>query len=109
MNQCEVNERFGIIVGGESHPTLKTNICRDNLESGLFFTDSATGLVQGNQCENNGHDGIQVDGQAVPQIEFCTNRLNRRSGIAYFKKAGGHIITGPTMTNVMDIIIAIVT
>jgi glycerate-2-kinase len=26
----------------------------------------------------------------------------------FFKKAGGHIITGPTMTNVMDIIIAIV-
>jgi glycerate-2-kinase len=26
----------------------------------------------------------------------------------FFKKAGGHIITGPTMTNVMDIIVAIV-
>jgi glycerate-2-kinase len=26
----------------------------------------------------------------------------------FFKKAGGHIITGPTMTNVMDIIIVIV-
>jgi len=26
----------------------------------------------------------------------------------FFKKAGGHIITGPTMTNVMDIIVVIV-
>jgi glycerate-2-kinase len=26
----------------------------------------------------------------------------------FFRKAGGHIITGPTMTNVMDIIVVIV-
>jgi len=26
----------------------------------------------------------------------------------FFKKAGGHIVTGPTMTNVMDIIVVLV-
>jgi glycerate 2-kinase len=26
----------------------------------------------------------------------------------FFKKTGGHIITGPTMTNVMDLVVAIV-
>ncbi len=34
--------------------------------------------------------------------------LNEFDSFHFFKKAGGHIITGPTMTNVMDIIVVIV-
>jgi glycerate 2-kinase len=34
--------------------------------------------------------------------------LNDFDSFHFFKKAGGHIITGPTMTNVMDIIVVIV-
>jgi len=34
--------------------------------------------------------------------------LNEFDSYHFFKKAGGHIITGPTMTNVMDIIVVIV-
>lgn len=34
--------------------------------------------------------------------------LNEFDSYHFFKKAGGHIITGPTMTNVMDIIVVLV-
>lgn len=34
--------------------------------------------------------------------------LNRNDSYNFFKKAGGHIITGPTQTNVMDIVIALI-
>jgi glycerate 2-kinase len=34
--------------------------------------------------------------------------LNDFDSFHFFKKAGGHIITGPTMTNVMDIIVVII-
>jgi hydroxypyruvate reductase/glycerate 2-kinase len=34
--------------------------------------------------------------------------LNNFDSYHFFKKAGGHIITGPTMTNVMDILVVIV-
>jgi glycerate 2-kinase len=34
--------------------------------------------------------------------------LSRFDSYHFFKKAGGHIITGPTMTNVMDIIVIII-
>jgi len=34
--------------------------------------------------------------------------LNDFDSFHFFKKAGGHIITGPTMTNVMDIIVVLV-
>ncbi len=34
--------------------------------------------------------------------------LNNFDSYHFFKKAGGHIITGPTMTNVMDLIVVIV-
>jgi glycerate-2-kinase len=34
--------------------------------------------------------------------------LNEFNSYHFFKKAGGHIITGPTMTNVMDIIVVLI-
>jgi len=34
--------------------------------------------------------------------------LNDFDGFHFFEKIGGHIITGPTMTNVMDLIIVII-
>ena len=36
------------------------------------------------------------------------NYIQKFDSYNFFKKAGGHIITGPTMTNVMDIIVVIV-
>jgi hydroxypyruvate reductase/glycerate 2-kinase len=36
------------------------------------------------------------------------NYVNNFDSFHFFEKAGGHVVTGPTMTNVMDIIIAII-
>jgi len=39
---------------------------------------------------------------------FPEDYLGEFDSFNFFRKAGGHIITGPTMTNVMDIIVVIV-
>lgn len=56
--------------------------------------------------------GAVVDAGTYPEAK--SKGLNPEEFISgfdsfhFFKKAGGHIITGPTMTNVMDIIVVIV-
>jgi glycerate-2-kinase len=46
--------------------------------------------------------------QAVVQKLDHVKYLTKFNSYNFFKKAGGHIITGPTMTNVMDIIVVLV-
>jgi glycerate 2-kinase len=56
--------------------------------------------------------GAIVDAQTVADAVARgidpVKHLGEFDSYHFFKKAGGHIITGPTMTNVMDIIVAIV-
>jgi glycerate 2-kinase len=66
----------------------------------------------------DGNDGpTNAAGAVVDSTTFSNAGLKRIdpeqylsdfNSYSFFKKAGGHIITGPTMTNVMDIIIIIV-
>jgi len=56
--------------------------------------------------------GAVVDSDTIPDalskfIEYA-KFVREFDSYHFFKKAGGHIITGPTMTNVMDIIVVIV-
>jgi hydroxypyruvate reductase/glycerate 2-kinase len=56
--------------------------------------------------------GAVVDSDTIP-LAVSKNvdpekYLREFDSFHFFKKTGGHIITGPTMTNVMDIIVAIV-
>ncbi len=56
--------------------------------------------------------GAVVDSETIPEA-YAKNLdpekyLTAFDSFHFFKKAGGHIITGPTMTNVMDIIVVIV-
>ncbi len=46
--------------------------------------------------------------KALQQGLKVENYLNNFDSFHFFEKAGGHIITGPTMTNVMDIVIVII-
>jgi hydroxypyruvate reductase/glycerate 2-kinase len=50
-------------------------------------------------------DTIQLAGSK--NIDF-SDYLKKFDSYNFFKKAGGHIITGPTMTNVMDIIVVLI-
>jgi glycerate 2-kinase len=66
----------------------------------------------------DGNDGTTESAGAVVDSETISTavsknidpvkHLNGFDSFHFFKKAGGHIITGPTMTNVMDMIVAIV-
>jgi len=60
-------------------------------------TSAAGAVVDCNTCKDANSLGI------IPE-EY----LAEFDSFSFFKKAGGHIITGPTMTNVMDIIVAII-
>lgn len=66
----------------------------------------------------DGNDGPTDAAGAVVDSETSSNALRKHidpvkyldgfDSFHFFKKAGGHVITGPTRTNVMDIIVAIV-
>lgn len=79
----------------ENHPGITI------LSAGTDGTDGTTDAA-----------GAVVDSETIPAAidknldpsKFISNF----DSFHFFKKAGGHIITGPTMTNVMDIIVAIV-
>jgi glycerate-2-kinase len=60
-------------------------------------TDAAGAVVNGATVHTAAAKGIQAQ-------EYLINN----DSYHFFKQAGGHIITGPTMTNVMDIMIALV-
>ena len=56
--------------------------------------------------------GAVVDSRTIP--EAVSKNIDAEKYLAdfdsyhFFKKAGGHIITGPTMTNVMDLIVVLI-
>ncbi len=56
--------------------------------------------------------GAVVDSQTVSQAKAkgmaANQHLKEFDSYPFFQKAGGHIITGPTLTNVMDMIVVIV-
>jgi glycerate 2-kinase len=56
--------------------------------------------------------GAVVDCKTIPgalsQDIDPVKYLNEFDSYHFFKKAGGHIITGPTMTNVMDLIVVLI-
>jgi len=66
----------------------------------------------------DGTDGNTDAAGAVVDADTIQDALNKNidaikyltdfDSFHFFKKAGGHVITGPTMTNVMDIIVVIV-
>jgi glycerate 2-kinase len=60
-------------------------------------TDAAGAVVDGKTVHKAAKKGIQA------QVYFDNN-----DSYHFFSQAGGHIITGPTMTNVMDIMLAMV-
>jgi glycerate-2-kinase len=52
-------------------------------------------------------DSDTIPGALLKNIDY-EKYLGEFDSYHFFKKAGGQIITGPTMTNVMDIIVVIV-
>jgi len=61
-------------------------------------TDATGAIVDFNTCKD-----AREKSNLNPE-EF----LSRNNSYNFFKKTGEHIITGPTMTNVMDIMISLI-
>lgn len=93
--------------GRNQHLALQAAVLLKNL-SGITILSAGT----------DGNDGPTGAAGAVVDSETCLKALSKDidpgkflldfDSYTFFKKAGGHILTGPTMTNVMDIIVVIV-
>jgi len=71
------------------------------LSAGTDGNDGPTS-VAGAVVNSNTGDDAKSTGMDIQ------NYLNNFDSFHFFQKAGGHIITGPTLTNVMDLIVVII-
>ncbi len=111
-----------IIAGGETTVTLKGNGKGGRNQE---FALSAAMEIEG--CEGvvilgagtDGTDGPTDATGAIVDFNTCKSArekfylnpeefLSRNDSYNFFKKTGEHIITGPTMTNVMDIMVSLI-
>ncbi|HUW14806.1 MAG TPA: right-handed parallel beta-helix repeat-containing protein [Anaerolineae bacterium] len=83
------NYTAGILVEGQSRPTLEANTCTDN-GAGIAYFESASGTACQNKCSRNG-EGISVNQHARPMLERNVCSDNTTFGIHYLGEAGGVI------------------
>ena len=83
------NYAAGILVEGQSQPTLEANICTDN-GAGIAYFENASGMARQNKCSRNG-EGISVNHHARPTLERNVCSDNTTFGIQYLGEAGGVI------------------
>lgn len=83
------NYAAGILVEGQSRPTLEGNICTDN-GAGIAYFENASGTAYQNKCLRNG-EGISVNQHARPMLERNVCSDNTTFGIHYLGEAGGVI------------------
>jgi parallel beta-helix repeat protein len=78
---AEENDGFGIAVEDEARPTVERNLCWENEQSGLLYSDGAGGEARQNECSENGYHGISVNDQAEPTLEgnVCTDNEPARA------------------------------
>ncbi len=121
-NDPEVTKPVCLLFGGE--PVVKVTGAGEggrNQHLALHFATLLTGH-QGITLLAAGTDGSDGPTGAAGAVVDCatikyaliksidpSEYLQRFDSFNFFSKAGGHIITGPTMTNVMDIIVVLVT
>src|SRR5664280_1064725 len=80
----------------------------------LHYSEGITILCAGTDGNDGPTDaaGAVVDSDTISDANlkniYAEKYLEEFDSFHFFKKEGGHIITGPTMTNVMDIIVVIV-
>ena len=95
-------------VGGRNQHLALLSACLLQNNPGITILSAGT----------DGNDGPTEAAGAVVDSETISGAISKNidpekhlsefDSFHFFKKAGGHIITGPTMTNVMDIIVVIV-
>ena len=93
--------------GRNQHLALYCATLLSNLD-GITILSAGTDGTDGPTSAAGAVVDCDTFNDAVSQKIIPDEYLLEFNSFNFFKKAGGHIITGPTMTNVMDIIVAIV-
>jgi parallel beta-helix repeat protein len=86
----EHNTWSGVIVDDSgTNPRLKSNQCRDNGQSGVYFLRGSGGLMEKNQCESN-DTGISIANDGT-NVSLRSNKCsrNRYTGIRFYAGSGG--------------------
>jgi hydroxypyruvate reductase len=91
------NQHLALAAALQLRPDENMTILSAGTDGSDGPTDAAGAVVDGTTVRKAAKKGIQA------QAYFDDN-----NSYHFFSQAGGHIITGPTMTNVMDIILALV-
>ena len=77
-------------------------------ESGITLLSAGTDGNDGPTHVAGAVIDSQTFSEAISQGLDIKKYLDNFDSYHFFERAGGHVITGPTMTNVMDLIIVIV-
>jgi glycerate 2-kinase len=93
--------------GRNQHLALMSAILLQN-NPGITILSAGTDGNDGPTCAAGAVVDSNTVSDALLKNADAGKYLNEFDSFHYFKKAGGQIITGPTMTNVMDIIVVIV-
>jgi parallel beta-helix repeat protein len=88
-NQVEKNDYNGIVLSGESNPTVEDNTSLNNGNNGFIFVDQVKGIVRRNICESNKYNGMFVGTEAAPVLEDNLCNKNGEFGLLFYKNAGG--------------------
>lgn len=70
VRKCTIDDNGwdGVEVKNRVKLILESNIIRNNLNSGISYSDMSFGEVRKNQCERNGAYGICINGRARPDL-----------------------------------------
>jgi parallel beta-helix repeat protein len=92
-NRCTGNLHGISIERDFTSPLIYRNLCKKNVESGIFYSKKAAGYAIENSCTENGRNGIKVcDTGTLPSLYRNKCIRNSKDGIHFRKQAGGAAI-----------------
>lgn len=125
LNKNRGDKPICILMGGETTVTIRGNGKGGRNQEfalaayiQLMQTEKEHGIQMILSAGTDGSDGptdatgAYIDKEIISTVKNlemnATDYLNNNDAYHFFKQAGGLIITGPTQTNVMDIVLAVV-
>jgi len=91
------NQHFALVAAKALRGTEGITLLAGGTDGNDGPTDAAGALVDGSTWDN-----------AIDQLLQPEAYLQNFDSYHFFKKAGNHLITGPTMTNVMDLVVVLI-
>ena len=104
-NTCQRNS-FGITVAENAAPELTGNKCHHNTEAGIYATHNSQPKIRANDCSHNDSNGVLISGDAKATLNGNSCTANRQVGIAFFDSAGGGAEQNDCRQNGIGIVVA---